>query len=108
MMVYIHPLKLVSGIYLSSLSNAFETVLFVTFALKHGDVFSAESFHKDMLKYMAVQVITMCYGSQKDIFLLCLVNEGVVTHDRLEWQRNDISPPPMDSNLLLWKRSLVL
>lgn len=25
---------------------------------------------------MAVQVITMCYGSQKDIFLLCLVNEG--------------------------------
>ena len=85
MMVYIHPLKLVSGIYLSSLSNAFETVLFVTFALKHGDVFSAESFHKDMLKYMAVQVITMCYGGQKDIFLLCPVNEWLETHIETPW-----------------------
>ena len=58
-------------------------------------------------RYAHLSAIKVKNG-QKDIFLLCLVNEWVVTHNRLEWQRNDISPPPMDSNLLLWKRSLVL
>ncbi len=38
-------------------------------------MFSAESFHKDMLKYMAVQVITMYCECSKNIFLLGLVNE---------------------------------